>query len=428
MKKYGSLVLLICLFLIFSLWAFGEDGTSDQEYNFSGYWSNNLYLNFANTQNDGFDYNSTFLFNYEGKDFNLSGKSVLTDTKAVSGDFYRQSFNTEFSLGVFDLGSELMFYPYNKEMEYWLNEVTLPFAGMTFKDTFLLERIQTGTFGAGMDITVSGNIAEGVNLKVSTLLGMERNEAERMGIVDGSGYDITQTEAYAPSKFQYVETVIEVGTMTLGCLEYENKTVFSEEEGFEYTLFEFLMEEENMPVSLEADLKFTPQTKSLELDPQIDLGWACIDVYSDLAHTGEKLEGLEIEGFGITGVELGPITLSSLTALKDTLYHDLDKSDINLRAYDYFVDPEEPAYYYMTAYDQVFSVETRPEGAFLDSLYLGTDFYFDMSGSPEIFDLSKFTAEARYGVTDYLEFNTGLSYDLEDIEKSNFMLGFNLVF
>lgn len=382
----------------------------------------------AKTPAHGFDYNSTFFFNYGDEAFDLSGKSVFTNTKAISGDYYRQTFDADFSLGVFDVGSNLVFHPYNKEMEYWLNEITVPFAGMTFRDTFLLERVQTGTYGAGMEVALSTNLSKDITVEVTTRLGMEESQPEQMGIVDGSGYDITQTGSYGPSQFQYVSTTINIGTMTLGCLEYENETVFSEEKGFEYSLFEFLLEEKNMPLSLEADLRFTPQTKSLKLDPEINLGWACFEVYSDITHTGEKLEGLEIEGLGVTDVQLGPATLSSMTALKDILYKGLDESDIHLRAQDYLVDPDHPAYYSDTEYDEVFSLEIKPENGITNSLYLGTDLYFKMSQSSQIFDLSKLTAEARYGMTEYLELDTGLSYNLENMDNSTFMMGFNLVF
>ena len=284
-------------------------------------------------------------------------------------------------------------------------------------------------YGAGMELAVSGETPGGVTVDVANYFGMEPLDDGDKGLITGYDYsDKIPSESgyalmvqhdplpanlvnlfpafglqegdhrfpsldYPPSSLQYVATQINLSGLALGCCEFDSETLFSEPNGFEYTQFEFTIASNSMPLELAADLKFTEQTKSIELTPSLDLAWACFDVYTDLSGTlanngkvGDEIEGLEIEGFSLIGVEIGHITFSSYTALGGNTVYDLNES-------------------FLQGYDEVFRIEKS------DALDLTVDVYFNMTQSDSLFDLAYIDTQADFALSNQFTLGAGVEID-----------------
>jgi len=408
-------VVMICLLTT------GVTGRAD----LSGSWENDLYLGSGISVLE--KYSSELVLNY------YSGGIDYTSTSLVKKDsYYAQTFGIATSISAVDIDSTLDFDPQESRLNYFLAEADLTLVDLNIENTFLLE--YTGDvwgFGSGYELELSGELPGGPKMYVTSLFGMEENEAEALGIVRGSGYTIQtgtgQSGNYGPSQFQYISTTIEISAQRLDCCTFTSTTKLSEEEGFEYSIFEFTIDSTSLPFDLGGKLEFRPQTKSVELNPKLDLDWACFEVYTDL-YTGDDenllvnnstgtsiIDGLELEGFGISSLDLGEVTFSSLTALKGDLNRFTDQEDMDLRADDYVLDPD-PIYsglYTNIPYDEVISVEKFSED---EDLYFGADLYFDMSGSLSLFDIGLFTGVGSYDLSDQFTLGTGVAIRPDKLE------------
>jgi len=208
--------------------------------------------------------------------------------------------------------------------------------------------------------------------------------------------DVWLDGAYGLSAFPYYSTKVTFSGQSLGCCDYTSEIYFTELNGFEYALFEWTMESSNWPLTLDADLKFTPTMKSIHLTPSLEVGWVCdMVVYTDLSGvlannttTGSTISGLEVLGFGIEGVELGHVSISGYTALGDYMLSDLDALA--------------SVFDYASSYDEVFRIEKS------DSLSLTADVYFDMTESEGLFDLGLFDLWTSFALSDQFEVGTGV--------------------
>jgi len=391
----------------------------------SGSMTNDLHFE---PQTNPLALDSTLTVNYSAGGLNFQSISSLEDNS-----FTDQEFRVDFSLGLLDVDSTLAFDPPEARMDYWLAEGGFTLGRLRVENVFLLEYLEKEeSFGAGYELSLSGRLAGGARVYLSNYFGMEENTGEILGIEPGSGYTIVTgdgvgTGSYGPSQLQYVETVLEVTGISFDCCQFHSTTKFSEAEGFEYSLFEFDLEAEIIPLELETELKFSTQTKSVELNPRLDLEWACFDLYTDLSTvddenllgndgtTADTIGGLEIEGFGISEVAVGHLTFSSLTALEGNLFRLSSASDMDLRAEDYVLDPD-PVYsglYTETGYDEVFSIE-KSGPAF--GLTLGVDFYFDMSQSSSLFDFALLTGSGEYELSDQFTLGAALAVEPDRLQ------------
>ena len=389
----------------------------------SGSWKNDLYLNPGPTMIGTFDSQLSLRYSSSGIDY--------TSLSLFRKDsYYAQTFKAHTNLGLVDVDSSLDFDPQKSRLNYFRGEADLTLANLNIGNTLLLENTKSSGYGAGYQLELSGRIPKGPGIYVNNLMGMEENQAESLGIVRGSGYTIKQGSA-GPSSLQYVSTTIEITYQRPDCCSYTSTTRFSKEEGFEHSILEFDLETETLPFELGAKLKFTSQTKSVELNPMIDMNWACFEIYTDLTTADDEdllvnnstgvstLAGLEIEGFGITNLNLGHVTVSSITALKGNLNRLTNQEDIDLRAEDYVLDPD-PVYsslYTNTPYDEVISVEKSGKN---DDLYFGADIYFDMSGSISPFDMGLVTGVGSYDLSDQFTLGVGVAIKPDKLDTVRF--------
>ena len=388
-----------------------------------GSFENDLYFL---PENDFLDYKSELDITYRMGGIDFKSESVF-----YKENYYSQLFGLSFPLGLLDIDSTLSFNPAKIRLNYFLGDATFTLAGLGIDNTFLLEYVnKEDSYGSGYELTLYGRLPSGPTMYVENYFGMKENEAEALGLEEGSGYTIV-TKGYGPSQLQYVATIIELGNLHFGCVDFMSTTKISEQKGFEHTTLEFDLASENFPLQLEGELKFTPQTKSIELDPRLDLDWACFKVYTDLSTPDDEdllvnnsnevstIGALEVEGFGITGVNLGHVSFSSLTALKGNLNRLTDQEDMDLRADDYVLDPD-PVYtglYTETPYDEIISIEKS--GPDYD-LTFGGDIYFDMSNSEAIFDTALFTGSGQYQLSDQFSLGAGVAMKPGELEAVRF--------
>ncbi|MBS3789114.1 hypothetical protein KGY79_13090 [Candidatus Bipolaricaulota bacterium] len=394
----------------------------------TGSWENDIYLSPSNGGNliDANKPLSTLSVSYSTGGITYSSNSVFYRDKYAS-----QSFEAGLQVGILDLSSTASFNPGETRLDYWLNEASFSLAGAWFDTTFLLQH-SDDSYGAGAEVGVSGNLAEGVSADFTSRFGMKESEVELLGLKAGSGYNlVTSQGAYGPSQLQYVNSEFQITGMMLDCCEYDVTTKFSEANGFEKTEFEFAIEGEENPIGFEVDLKFTAQTKSVVLDPSIVTEWGCFDVYTNIttpsvnnklgnnSTTADTLTGFQVKGFGLSNVSLGHVTFSSLTALEGNLYKSKNVYNIDLRADDYLLQPsQEYAFIFdETDYDQVFSLYKSGKDF---NLTFGADFYFDMSGdatgTDTLFDNALVTGDGDYKLSDQFSMGAGFAIKPESLE------------
>ncbi len=139
---------------------------------------------------------------------------------------------------------------------------------------------------------------------------------------------------YGGSSLQYYSTLVELDNLSLGCCEFSNETKFTEHNGFDYTLFEFSMTNNQFPIDVAADLRWDNDPdnsissgKSVTLTPSLSTDWSCFTVYSELT-TGSSsnvFDGMTVKGFELSA-ELGHVEVTSVTALGDYYVSDLVSS------------------------------------------------------------------------------------------------------
>ncbi len=404
----------------------------------TGNWSTDFLIYHANDPSANFDLNSSLSFSYSLDGFDLTSLSRFTNPDSTPGTFHRQNFGLNTRIGILALNSKVVFYPKEGRMDYWLNEASATFAGITITNKFLLQHTilsstprPTYGYGAGTELIISGKTSEGLSVEVSGRFGMEESVLEQEGIEEGSGYDIVTDGgrfpnlipfAYPPSQLQFVSSTIELSDLSLGCCTFDSTTWISREKGFEYTELDFYIDSENMPVSIDTEIQFAPKKKKGSIDPQLITEDECFDLYLDFSEKDSSSSyNLALKGFGLHIDQ--PLTISNITSLKGNLYKRKGADDITLRASDYVIDPVTPAYFDGPLnFDQVFSLVFHPGN--LAQLYL--DVYFNMTESDQLFDLQKLTGQAKYTVSEQLQVGTGIAITPE--EDITFMLEMDVSF
>lgn len=427
----------LVILLLFSAFVFAFcsplHGRPEREEELTGSLLTDLELDAAEEGSDFLGYDVTLNLQYSLAETTFESTSTFQDEFTrffdTQSGFSQQLFEMRSRLSIFDFDSTLSFYPPENRMEYWLTETSLTFAGATVQSTFLLEYtlgfdIPGGGFvdypaeyGAGLELSLSGDIPGGGSVDISSRFGMEEDEEEILGLERGSGYDIAQEGpggkwAYGTSSLHYVSTTVDFYDLGFGCCQFDTTTTFSRENGFESTTVDFTMDLKPWPLSLETELAFSAQTKSVTLDPYIAVSGDCFDVYLDLVNTDVHEYRMAVEGFGLEGVKVGPVTFSTITALGDNLYKDSGVDDIKLGASDYVIAPDETTGYELTGYDEILSFRTKKGGNGSYPAYtIGADIYFNMDESDALFDTAQFTGHGTYSPDPQFEMGMGIAVE-----------------
>lgn len=343
-------------------------------------------------------------------DYEFDGGMIFSSISEFSlAGLKDQKFGLEGSISLLDFSSTLDFDPtsMNDPFDSWKGSLSLSAGGLSVSDTLVLKKLDPNDYGAGMEVTFSGGTPKDVSLTAYNYFGMDSSE------------NITNK-----SSLTYEMTKVVLSGLTLGeCCEFSNTTYFSQTDSATIkSEFAATIESTNLPVTMDADLTFTPQTKSLQVDPTLDLSWACFEVYTKLESTlgndgpdisGSSISGLTVEGFSISDVEFGPVYFSSYTALYGHTVADLGGGFMG--SYDYVTKNKS------VELDEVFQVE-------LDgTLDLTLDTYFDMTESGSLFDLALINGDATYEMSD--QFDLGMEMFLvPDLGMDKLTLEFDYYF
>ena len=391
MKKplLPALVALICLMTIPLGAVAADNGT------FTGSWDNSITLLPQTESFSSFD--STLTLNYSTGEVSYSSTSDF-DLSGLSD----QQFTTGFSLSNVTMNSTADLDPADRHLDYWLNQatVTIP-QNATFIHTFLLQRMANGDYGTGMQLAVAGPLTDGVTLDLSTLFGMEEDDDMDSGYALVTSHGDTE-DAYGPSLLQFVSATAGFAGVQFGCVDLDSEVFFTEAKGFEYLEFEFDIVSQALPLDLATTVIFETQAKSVTLDPTLTFDIACFSLYNEISGSdiGDQLTGLEIEGFSITDLKMGHVTVSSYTALGGNVISDLVED-----VFDYEDD-----------YQEVFRISKT------GNLSLTVDSYFYLNGQGTLFDFALLDGTASFSFTEQFSLGAGTeigpSTGIEELELS----------
>lgn len=323
------------------------------------------------------------------------------------------------------------------ELDYWASTGIVNYGGFSYQGIFLLERkpegpkLKTGEskpdqveYNSGLELSISGTKLSGIGVELVARFGLKPNQLELAGIQEGSGYDTFSGPDKGYERLSgYTGSEVILEGVKFGPLQFDSTSNFSADRGFEKTTLDFALGDEEGLLELDGSFQFKPGSKDITLEPELNLEWGCLDVYSELKPdelTGEKssIEGFAIRGYGMNEVSLGNVEFSFLEALGDNnLIRESDRKDWRLRAEDYGLfsssrfpggAPESME----TDYGGVLSLEGGS-----GNLYLGVDLYW--SDDSELFGVSQLTGEAEYKLSNSFDLTTGLVLDtgggLEDV-------------
>jgi len=361
-KKFLALTMVLVLAAGFAAVAQEDDRA------LTGSWENTITLKPVQTNSfDAFDSTLNVTYNSGGITYNSTSTFDLTG-------YTSQEFGVSTSVGLLDLDSTMDFDPTSPSLNYWKNTASLTLGGVSITDMFLLQNN-----GAGMELSFEGETPGGVSVTVDNLFGLKENDDM------DSDYEI-----YAGSSFDYWSTVMTLDNLSLGCCDFSNETKFVEgaEAGspmFKYSEFSIdMFEAGSLPLSLSADIKFEADQKTVTLDPGITTDWGCFDVWAVLDSTDSTYDGININGFALTGVNLGHVDLSYYSALDGNYVSHWDGISKD--------------------YPELLRIDKHEELP----LDFTLDTYLETGGSGGLFDLALFDASASYALDDEFTLGSGL--------------------
>ncbi|MFP4202066.1 MAG: hypothetical protein ACLFSX_03855, partial [Candidatus Acetothermia bacterium] len=277
-----------------------------------------------------------------------------------------------------------------------------------------------GNYGAGLQLAVSGMKVSGVSLELKTRLGMVPNPGEMVGDDPGSGYDVFNSGGRYDG---YTGSDVEINEIDFGGISLDTTSSFSAEDGYEETEVEFSLEEESLDFELDGTMTYSPDEKTLSLEPSLDLEWACFDVYTEIKPgelTEEKNEitGLNLKGYGMDELQIGDVKVSFLETIGDTkLQRQSGEADWRLRASDYELSSESQFSYEArsfvyneTDYDGVLSLEGGG-----GNLEVAVDTYWE-DEETGFFGISEVTGEGSYRISESFELTNGLVLGSDGLE------------
>lgn len=344
-------------------------------------------------------------------DYNVDGLLFSSESTFKKSTFSDQTFGLEGSINLLDFDSELNFDPSSTDkFDYWRAGFSVSSSGMYLSSVLLLSSDNGDSdakYGSGLKLSFGGDLEGGATLDVYNYFGADEDEMDDNEVSGNSSLDYELTKIIV-SDFSITD-----------CCEVDNTTYIGNKDAFDpdsaafKTTFETTITHANWPLSLDTDLEFTPQTKTVTLDPELDLEWSCFDVYSELktSSNGSQIDGLELKGFSLSDLEYGPVTASSYTALDGYDVNDLNSDFIGSYSYD------DGSF----TLDEVLRLETS------NTLDLTMDTYFDMSGTDSALDLALFHGAATYEFSDQFDLGSEM-YLVTDEGLDKFQLSFDYYF
>lgn len=261
-------------------------------------------------------------------------------------------------------------------------------------------------------VPVAAAFATGLTLEVSgTLLsGMGVTTTVHFGAPMGPGAPPAN-----PCALDFSSAELFLDGFPWCCVYVGLRTVF-DCEGFDRAEIDFDLSALDGVLSLDGDLVFQLQTKTLTLTPQFQFGadacvWVNVGVDPEVVWGSSgrgPIEAIVVRGFGVTGCDVGAAEFGMIASIAGGLYKSKGANDIGIRANGYYIalDPSvAPNRYEETDYDMVLTLEHG-----FNNAELAVDVYFDPDAS-RLFDLALITAEYVYRLSSSFEFSLGFGLD-----------------
>ena len=313
---------------------------------------------------DAITLDSEVLVDYTVGDWMFTSITVLDETGWID-----QVFAVSGTLGAFWVASELDLDP-DALFEAWGVATGVSIAGIVFGADFTLTGDDTY-----LDLSIAG--ASGA-LSLSLDIGF------------GDSDDVCD--------FPFSDATVTVGIPF--CCADITATLDVNCDGFQQICFDVVgIAIPTLPwLTIDAELCFTMQTKTLVLSPVFSFGeFACIDLYFDVASTGNLSIGdISIVGIGIE-CNFGAVTFTGLS--------ELPGGDL--------VD---------APYWEVYTISTNEE-ACCGPFSFDVSVYF-LEGGIRLFDVGLFEVAMELQVSSQFRFDMGLSIDVENANFTEWVVGF----
>jgi hypothetical protein len=332
----------------------------------SGYWDTDVTINptvvsFA----DAITLTSELGVDYTVGDWTFGSTTNLDDTGWVGQDFAVAGV-----LGAFSIGSSLVFDPVTTGFTSWTTSAGVSIAGVSFGMDFTLA-------GGSVALVLSGaGVAGDVSVAVDVMFGDPGIGCD----LDWTGVDVTIGFPFCCAADVTLVVEFDCTGFVSACFSVAGIAV------------------PNMPyLTLDADLCFTMDEKTLTLSPNFDFGViACFDLYFDATQTGNlAISNISIEGLGLS-CDIGAVTFTGLS---------------------FWGEGAKPGLLSGTDYWEVYNIATNDDaccGPFTFDLSI----YFLDQGN-KLFDVALFDANMTLQVAAQFSFNMGLQVD---VEAGNFAL------
>jgi len=334
----------------FSWVGFGESLT--------GSWSVAATLNPQTGWSEALSIRTELRVDYTIGDWTFGSITELDDTGWVD-----QEFSAVGTLGLLDISAALGFDPPTVAFEKWTTTVSGEFAGLSFSAKF--ELYDEDAF---LTLTGSGSTS-GVDMDVTVKFG---DDDDPIGECD----------------LDFTEVTIGVD-FTFCCAEVET-TIYFDCDGFERIVFD--VDDIVIPnltwVTIDVELEFTVQTKTLTFSPDFEFGSACMDLYIGVESTGNLI----IEDIYIDGLKV-----------------ECDIGDVEFTGISFWgTHVSKPGA--LGQYWEMYQIELGEEGC-CGPLSFEAAVFFD-EASNNLFDVAVFAAEVSVAVTDNLSFGLELDIDV----------------
>ena len=361
-------------------------------------------------------------------DYTLGAVTLSTDGLLVlPGTWVWQGFSAVGRFGGYALATNVLFGPSTTDYLYAEAIVELSIAGIDVAwHAAQLSDAVLGGPADGWALRIAGN-AGPIDLVSISEFGARIEDADFDGITivhAATGLERHYaTDPLVPGKGFTGEKVTLRGVPF--CCAKIDAGVYFTCEGFQYVSFGVTgIEVGAVPwLSLDVDLTFELQTKSLVLTPKLALGEvACVELYGEIDWDAANRS---IDGIGVYGIELscelGPVTVRDVAVL------DLNRYAITTEAYgsaiERLVDAIEAGHSYYPDYWELFSIAYRDDGCCGGDLTFLLNVYFD-EASNSLFDWAMTHVEAEVPLANAFTFTLGMQARPVGVDSLTF--GFHL--
>jgi len=391
------------------------------------------------------DWENEFGASFSGSAFAIDGSSTI-----FHGGYYSEGLSSIASFGENGLGMEgTIYFPLPNSTNGTVN-----FAAYDQGD--LVMDWPVGTWGVLGNATFSMHTNALTQLSITanvTAYGTSTTAAFSLAASSGgytpgltleltgttlAGFGITATSSFSAPEgsscgFCFTGATIRLDAFPWGCVHPDVDFVFASA-GFEKVSIDFDVSLWDDLITFDGTLEFSLQTKTLTLTPRLNLGggecfWVSvgIDPQAIGSEASSTIDRLVLSGGGLGDIELGSVTLDTISSFCGNLFRSAKSSDIDLHSSGYYValaPDANPGAYVQTDYDTVITLqeETASFSDGFSSSRLTLDFYFGSSGTT-LFGFALFTAEWQREVSEAFTYRIAAQLDPAGV-KSRIEFGF----